>query len=224
MRAFSCPSTTQPGPILVSISGSILASGEEVQISIKNHLHCFGHTITSKPASRTGSLLPSISGSFLPSVAALPLPANDVEGGEVEFDVVEASDTQTNQERILDGVARILVNLAEKPNEQEVRKSRWEERYQQKRLASYCCASVLAGVVLAFVGAVAAEKIAEPAYATTLEVEGDGYSHHIGLQSSSVHGIPSDGLVHPERGLRTTVKVFDKSEYLYTIIIQKDKK
>jgi len=51
---------------------------------------------------------------------------------------------QTNQERILDALARIQSTLAQSTPEADQTlqiRSPWEERYQQKRLASYCLAS-----------------------------------------------------------------------------------
>jgi len=155
----------------------------------------------------------------------LPLPANDSES--VEIDVVEATDDQTNQERILDALARLSANM-HRPEESTTQAlpqtSRWEERYQQKRLASYCFAGVVTGVILAFGLAVAHEKLTEPTYATEIEVHaGDGQVHGIGF--TAPHMMIESAKLHPtDKG--SSLRVFSdqmKTEYLYTIEIKKEK-
>jgi len=155
----------------------------------------------------------------LPSAGdTLPLPAND--GESVEIDLVEASNTQTNQERILDALARISADMhrSEDNSTQPLQKSRWEERYQQKRLASYCFAGVVTGVLLAFGLAVAYEKLTTPVYATEIEVQtSNGKVQKIGFQSSQVVGLPPGGL-HAQDDL--SVDIYDDGQYLYTITLE----
>jgi len=98
--------------------------------------------------------------------------------------------------------------------------SRWEERYQQKRMASYCFAGVVMGVILAFGLAVAHEKLKQPAYATEIEVATPNGLQKIGLQSTQVYGLPPDG-VHPRAFDSVSIDVHEDGQYAYTMTLER---